>query len=689
MTSDHHELHIDLETYSGVSIKDAGVYRYVEDPDFHILMLGYAFDDEPVQVIDLMDELDMSVGAHNEYPDDPAMQMGYILAQYYPRLTRALLDSETTVVAQNAVFERICLSRTFGQQLPPDKWKDTMIMAYEAGLPGSLDGVTKALGFEEDKQKDKTGKELIRYFCQPCKPTKANGGRTRNLPEHAPEKWAQFLEYNRQDVVAEREVYKALLLFDPPESEWSLWRLDQKMNDRGVRIDIQMVQNIIDFGAVFTDRELTRAKELTGLQNPNSLAQLKAWFAGYGLEVSSITKDTIPKIEAQISNMVTEGDLSQDEGNRMLDVLDIRKALGKTSTAKYTKMLGAVCSDDRLKGILQFYGASRTGRWAGRIVQVHNLPQNKLEDIDYARELAADNDFEMMEDLFPPFPFVASQLVRTAFIPSPGCRFCVADFAAIEARVIAWLSGEEWRQAAFREGKDIYCESASMMFKVPVVKHGVNGHLRQKGKIAELALGYGGNVNALKAFGATEMGIPEDELPHIVRMWRDASPKICAFWTAVETAAKRAIKTRVPQRLKCGIRFEYHNRVLSIRLPSGRTINYWGARVGDYNGKESLMYQGTLQATGKWGELETWGGKLVENIVQAVARDCLAETIRRVTAAGYNIVMHVHDEIICDVPIEDTHALKTITDLMGAPIDWAPGLLLRGDGYECDFYKKD
>ncbi|MBR3330689.1 MAG: DNA polymerase [Mogibacterium sp.] len=669
---------IDVETYSSVDLGACGLHKYMESDDFEILLIGYSFDGSPVRVHD-------------------CTQPGC-----WPRdLLEALTDPAVTKTAFNAAFERNAFARTLGEEMPPEQWSDTMIMALEMGLPGSLAGAGAALGLPEDQLKDPIGKSLIQYFSKPCRPTKANGGRTRNLPQHDPEKWKLYIEYNRQDVVTEMAIRKKLLPL--VDSEQALWCLDQRMNDHGVRIDLPMVRKIVDFDTGKRAELAQEAKDLTGLDNPNSLAQLKPWLTGRGVPVETLRKDDLDTL------------LGQDLPTDVRRVLEIRKALGKTSTAKYGTMLEATCADGRLRGILQFYGANRSGRWAGRIVQTHNLARNSLPDLDLARQLTAQGDFETLETLFGEPAFVFSELVRTAFIPSPGCRFCVSDFSAIEARVIAWIAGEQWVLDAFRAGKDIYCETASMMYHVPVVKHGVNGELRQKGKIATLACGYQGGVGAMKAMDSSG-SIPEEEMQSIVDHWRQANPMIVKLWRDYEQSAKTAIKERRtvkrgirvpadnlderehmaggpvrPYSVREGVRveFSYKNGNLLVRLPSGRRLCYYHARVRQDGWKESITYMGVNQTTKQWQEVETYGGKIVENIVQATARDCLAEAMQRVAAMGYQIVMHVHDEMIVDVPVEDKDALARINRAMSDPISWAPGLPLRGDGYETTFYKKD
>lgn len=656
----HRVMGIDIETYSSVDLAKAGVYAYTEAPDFDILLIGYKYDDEDeVHVIDTL-----------------AVDRDFDEELYEFR--QALTDPSIVKTAFNANFERTCLAKWTGAAMPPEEWRCTMIKALTMGLPGNLADAGMALGLPEDKLKDPQGKALIQFFSKPCKPTRTNGQRTRNLPAHDPEKWKLFIAYNRQDVVTEQEILKRLAVYKIPDAEQALWSLDQHMNDNGVKLDIPMVEKIVEYDTQRRQELQEEAQTITGLSNPNSLAQLKKWLASQGVKMASVTKDTIAEALA--------GDLPEN----VRRMLEIRTALGKTSVAKYSTMLTAVCQDHRLRGILQFYGANRSGRWAGRLVQTHNLAKNSLPDLDLARELAAAGDFDTMQTLFGETAFVFSELVRTAFIPSDGCRFVVSDFAAIEARVISWISGEEWRLEAFRVGKDIYCETASQMYKVPVVKHGENGHLRQKGKVAELACGYQGGIGAMKRMdkGGT---IPEEELQAVVDAWRAANPKIPKLWRTCELAAKTAIEEHRTVRIAHGIAFSYINGNLFIKLPSGRKLCYWDTRLklDPRDGRDHIVYMGVNQETKQWGETETYGGKLVENIVQATARDCLAVAMTRVSELGYKIVMHVHDEMIVDVPNEDTKAPAVINDIMGQPIDWAPGLPLKGDTYETPFYKKD
>lgn len=656
----HRVMGVDIETYSSVDLTEAGVYAYTEAPDFDILLISYIFDDwgeDDVKTIDCFDA-------------DPDMMAEFC---------EALTDPQIVKTAFNANFERTCLAKWLQKPMPPEEWRCTMVKALTLGLPGNLAGAGEALGLPADKLKDPQGKALIQFFSKPCKPTRTNGQRTRNLPEHDPAKWQLYKNYNRQDVVTEQEILRKLSIYKTPESEQQLWALDQHMNDNGVALDIPMVEKIVAYDTRRRQELQEEAQELTGLKNPNSLAQLKRWLAEQGVEMTSVTKDTI-----------TEALRDPELPSVVRRVLEIRTALGKTSVAKYSTMLVAHCQDHRLRGILQFYGANRSGRWAGRLVQTHNLAKNSLPDLALARELAAEGDFDTMGTLFGETAFVFSELIRTAFIPSEGCRFIVSDFSAIEARVLAWIAGEEWVLEAFRAGKDIYCETASMMYHVPVEKHGANSHLRQKGKVAVLACGYQGGVGAMKRMDKGG-SIPEDELQSVVDQWRQANSKVVKLWRTVELAARTAIEEHRTIRLKNGIAFGYINGNLFIKLPGGRKLCYWNTRLklDPRDGREHIIYMGVNQETKQWGETETYGGKLVENIVQATARDCLAISMERIAALGYNIVMHVHDEIIVDCPIEDTDAMERINACMAEPIPWAPGLPLRGDGYETPFYMKD
>lgn len=645
------ELFIDIETYSSVDIRAAGLYPYVEADDFEVLLIQYAWGDEPVKVLDL----------------------GYWGAdtQELQGVLDALTDPLVLKIAHNNAFERAALGKLVGQYLPPEQWHDTMVLSAMNGLPMSLEAAGEALGIELQKLKE--GTALISYFCKPCKPTIANGGRTRNLPEHALDKWERFKAYGHRDVEAMRQIYRRLQRFPVPDWERRVWCLDARINERGVLVDRELAEAAIAVDDAFREEHTAEMQKLTLLDNPNSVAQLKDWLEGVGVSVASLNKATVAELRAEVPDPTTRR------------VLELRQLLGKTSTKKYQAMTNAAGKDDRVRGLLQYYGAGRTGRWAGRLVQVQNLPQNHLADIDLVRELVRDRDLATLEMCFDNVPDVLSQLIRTAFVAKEGHTFLVSDYAAIEARVIAYLAGERWRMDVFANGGDIYCSSASQMFGVPVVKHGVNGHLRQKGKVAELACGYGGGVSALKAFGADKMGLTEEEMQDIVKQWRQASPTIPKFWRDTERAAKNALEN--PGRaftLPCGVKYMRDADALRCKLPSGRILSYWGARL-DNDG--NICFMGQNQTTRKWERMDTWGGKLVENIVQAYARDCLAVALLRLDDAGYRITFHVHDEIIAEAP--EGSRWEDMADIMGQPIPWAPGLLLRGDGYDTKFYMKD
>lgn len=651
-------LSIDLETYSEIDIAKCGSFRYIDDESFEILLLGYAFDDEPVTVIDLT--------ADEEVPAD---------------FLAALYDPEVTKTAWNCAFERFGLWKHFGRYCPPEQWSDTMILSAVCGLPLGLGDAGKALRLEADEAKDREGKALIRYFCSPCRPTKVNGGRTRNLPQHDTDKWALFIEYNRQDVVAERTIRKRLLRWEPDSLEHRFWCLDARINERGMRVDRELVHNAIAMDARYKAELTKQAVAISGLENPNSVAQIKQWLLEQeGIEVPSLNKKVVAEVVSQLN------------GERAKQFMALRARLAKSSTKKYEAMERSACADAHIKGCFQFYGANRTGRFAGRLVQLQNLPQNHMEDLAVARSLVRDNDYETVRLLYDSVSDTLSELIRTALIPEPGHRFIVADFSAIEARVIAWIAGEQWRLDVFRNGGDIYCASASQMFHVPVVKHGENGHLRQKGKIAELALGYGGGANALKAFGADKMGMTEEEMVNTVDLWREASPRVCALWRALERAAIRCVVHKTPQVSAIGgIRFEMECGILWMTLPSGRRIAYYGAEYGPskfHRDRRALSYMGVDQKTKRWGRVETWGGKLAENVTQATARDCLRDTMLALEDAGYDIRAHVHDEVIISEP-RDGRTVEDVSGIMGRELPWASGLPLRGDGYACDFYMKD
>ena len=658
------ELGIDIETFSSVDIKN-GAYAYSEAPDFEILLIGYKFSDEDkVKLIDLT--------------DDPEELENL-------RFWDALTDPEVVKTAYNANFERTCLARYTGEAMPPEQWRCTMILAVQLGLPRSLAAVGPALGLTEEEQKKKTGAALIQYFCKPCKPTRTNGQRTKNTRLNAPEKWELFKEYNIQDVVTEQIILKRLRDFRPDQSEQDLWTLDQEINDRGVLLDIPMARSIVEFDIERSADLLAEAQQITGLKNPNSLAQLKPWLADNGLATDTLRKD-------DVAAMLADPSLHAN----VRRVLEIRQTLSKTSVKKYQTMLDIAGEDDRARGIMQFYGG-HTGRWAGRSLQPQNLARNTMPDdeLDVAREFVKMGDFESLEMIFGEPAPIFSQLVRTAFIPSPGNRFVVSDFSAIEARVIAWIAGEEWRLNVFRNDGDIYCESASHIYHVPVVKHGINGELRQRGKVAELALGYGGAVGAMKQMDTTG-SVPEEEMQGIVTQWRAESPKIVRMWRDCQDAAVSVIRGNQPKRVLRSLQgTEFYVKlvdgtpVLFIRLPSGRPIAYWDPKVMDTEMGPRITYMTQNQTTRKWERCETYGGKLTENIVQSVARDCLAEKMKLLESMGYPIVFHVHDEMILDVPREDKEAAALVDRIMGEPIDWAPGLPLKGGTYECDFYRKD
>lgn len=658
-SSTKRRLLIDLETYSSADITKTGAFKYAEAPDFEILLLACAWDDGPVQVIDMT--------GREPVTDERTAAKAAALASVVAGIT----DPDTVKVAHNSAFERACLTRYLGRDLPPEEWEDTMILAAMNGLPLSLDAAGAALELRD--QKIREGTALISYFCKPCKPTIANGGRTRNRPEHAPDKWERFKAYCKRDVEVEQAIYRRLRSFPVTDFERKVWALDARINERGVRIDTGLVAAAIAQNEAFTTRRMAEMRRLTRLENPNSVAQLKDWLETAGMSADSLNKAAVQELK----------DKAADPATRR--VLELRQQLGKTSVTKYEAMQNAVCADGRVRGLLQYYGAGRTGRWAGRLVQVQNLPQNHLAGLGLVRELVRERDLETLELCFDSVPDVLSQLIRTAFVAGEGNIFHVADYSAIEARVIAYLAGEKWRMDVFRSGGDIYCSSASAMFRVPVVKHGVNGHLRQKGKIAELACGYGGGVGALRAFGADKMGLTEEEMQDIVTQWRAASPAIPRFWRDAESAAVRAINnpgrtTTVP----CGVKYRRDGDALRCRLPSGRILSYWDAKL-DTDG--SICFMGQNQTTRRWEKTGTWGGKLVENIVQAYARDCLAVAMVRLAEEGWKICFHVHDEVIVEAPIGTSW--EQVAEVMGRPIDWAPGLLLRGDGYSTPFYRKD
>ena len=643
-------LSIDIETYSDVPLQKTGVYRYCESPNFEILLFAYSVDNAPVEVVDL--------ACGEKIPEEVLV---------------ALEDENVIKWAFNAFFERICLSRFLGyptgEYLDPESWRCSMIWSATMGLPLSLEGVGAVLGLE--KQKLTEGKDLIKYFCQPCTPTKTNGQRTRNRPFHAPDKWAAFKRYNVRDVETEMGIQQKLRKFPVPDSVWEEYHIDQEINDRGVRLDMELVHQAIEMDTRSRE-ELTEAmKHLTALENPNSVQQMKQWLSDKGLETESLDKKAV-------------AELLKTAPPELCDVLTLRQQLAKSSVRKYQAMERTVCEDGRARGMFQFYGANRTGRFSGRNIQLQNLPQNHLPDLAEARALVRAGDFTGVELLYEDVPDTLSQLIRTAFIPREGTQFLVADFSAIEARVIAWFADERWRQDVFANGGDIYCASASQMFKVPVEKHGINGHLRQKGKIAELALGYGGSTGALKAMGAIEMGLTEEELPPLVDAWRQANPNIVKFWWDVDRAVTEAVKYKHTT-TDYGLTFSCRSGMLFITLPSGRKLAYVKPKVGTNKfGGECITYEG-VGGTKKWERLDSYGPKFVENIVQATARDILCYAMR--TLRCCSIVMHIHDELVIEA--DPKVSLDAVCKQMGRTPPWAKGLLLRADGYATPFYKKD
>ena len=643
-------LSIDIETYSDMPLPKTGVYRYCESPDFEILLFGYSVDSGPVQVVDL--------ACGEKIPAE---------------IIVALEDESVIKWAFNASFERICLSRFLGyptgEYLDPESWHCSMIWAATMGLPLSLEGVGAALGLE--KQKFTEGKDLIKYFCQPCAATKSNGGRTRNRPLHAPEKWEAFKRYNIRDVETEMGIQHKLRKFPVPESVWEEYHIDQEINDRGVRLDMELVQQAIAMDARSREELTAAIKDITKLENPNSVLQMKQWLSANGVETDSLDKKAI-------------AELLKNAPDKLASVLILRQQLAKSSVRKYQAMEKTVCADGRARGMFQFYGANRTGRFSGRNIQLQNLPQNHLPDLADARALVRSGDFDAVSLLYEDVPDTLSQLIRTAFIPREGTQFLVADFSAIEARVIAWFAGEEWRQKVFAKGGDIYCASASQMFKVPVEKHGINGHLRQKGKIAELALGYGGSVGALKAMGAIDMGLTEDELPTLVDAWRQSNPHIVQFWWAVDRAVTEAVKYKHTT-TEYGLTFSCRSGMLFITLPSGRNLAYVKPKLGTNKfGGTCITYEG-IGPTKKWERLDSYGPKFVENIVQATSRDILLYAMR--TLRNCSIVMHIHDEVVIEA--DPRMSLDAVCEQMGRTPPWANGLLLRADGYATPFYKKD
>ena len=649
------ELSIDLETYSEIDIQKCGVYKYAESETFEILLFAYSINNGEVNVIDL--------ACGEQIPTD---------------VLEAIVNPFVTKWAFNANFERICLSkwlqRNHPQYLPttyihPSSWKCSMIWSAYLGLPLSLEGVGAVLKLENQKLKE--GKDLIRYFCKPCSPTKSNGSRTRNLPIHDMNKWEIFKSYNKRDVEVELAIQKRLSKFPVPDFLWNEYHLDQEINDRGIALDQTIVKEAIELDRIAKENLMSNLKTITGLQNPNSVLQMREWLSSKGMQTDTLDKKT-----------VTE--LLKTAPSDLAKVLTLRQQLAKSSVKKYQAMDNVICNDGRAHGMFQFYGANRSGRWAGRLIQLQNLPQNHLPDLEEARNLVLDGNYESLAMLYDSVPNVLSELIRTAFIPKPGYKFVVADFSAIEARVLAHLAGETWRAEVFRNNGDIYCASASNMFGVPVEKHGINSHLRQKGKIAELALGYGGSVGALTSMGALDMGIQENELQPLVDAWRAANPNICSYWWEIDRAVKNAIKTKSSVIVN-NIRIFYKSGMLFIKLPSGRTLTYVKPQIGENKfGGESVTYEG-VGASKKWERIESYGPKFVENIVQAISRDILMYALQ--SLSHLSIVGHVHDEIILEVPMNTS--LNDICNQMGKTPPWIPGLLLRADGYETMFYKKD
>lgn len=639
-------LSIDIETYSSVNLQKAGVYKYAESPDFDILLFGYSVDGGRVQVTDL--------ACGDKIPAE---------------IVAALYDDSVTKWAFNAQFERVCLSNYLDTWLSPDSWHCTMVWSATLGLPLSLEGVGAVLGLE--KQKLTEGKNLIKYFCVPCAPTKTNGGRTRNLPLHDMEKWEQFKAYNLRDVETEMSIQKKLSRFPVPDFIWDEYHLDQEINDRGIGLDMTLVEQAIAIDSISRKNLTQQIQNLTDIENPNSVAQMKGWLSDKGLEMDTLGKKAV-------------AETLKTAPKHLADVLSLRQQLAKSSVKKYTAMQTAVCKDCRARGMFQYYGANRTGRFAGRIIQLQNLPQNHISDLADARALVRSGNYDALDLLYDDIPDTLSQLIRTAFVPQNGRKFIVADFSAIEARVLAWLAGEKWRMKVFADGKDIYCSSASQMFGVPVEKHGINGHLRQKGKIAELALGYGGSVGALKSMGALEMGLTEEELQPLVNAWRNANPMITSLWWDIDRAVKTTVREHISTEV-AGLKFTYESGFLFMRLPSGRRLAYVKPRMGiNKFGSESVTYEG-VGSTKKWERLESYGPKFCENAIQAIARDILMYSMQ--TLCNCSIVAHVHDELIIEA--DRRMSLSAVCEQMGRTPPWAQGLLLRADGYECDFYKKD
>lgn len=661
-----HKLSIDLETFSDVDLAKCGLYKYAESPNFEILLFGYAIDGGEVHVVDLAQGEQIPEDVLSALTDDSVIKWGFNVAFERVCLSRYLSDRG---ISLDPFHDNHPLSQECARFLNPESWRCSMIWAATLGLPLSLKGVGAVLKLDDQKMDE--GKALIKYFSVPCAPTKSNGGRTRNMPSDDPEKWSVFKAYNKRDVEVEMAIQQRLTNYPVPDSVWEEYHIDQEINDRGVRLDMDLVKEAIEMDTR-SRKELTAAmREITELDNPNSVQQMKQWLKGNGLETDSLGKKVV-------------SELLKTAPPELQNVLELRQQLAKSSVKKYQTMERAVCDDGRARGMFMFYGASRTGRWAGRLIQLQNLPQNHLPDLADARALVKSGDFDAVKLLYEDVPDTLSQLIRTAFIPKDGTQFYVSDFSAIEARVIAWYAGETWRQKVFADGGDIYCASASQMFHVPVEKHGVNGHLRQKGKIAELALGYGGSVGALKAMGAIEMGLSEDELPPLVQAWRQTNPHIVKFWWDIDRAVMQAVKYK--QRSSCyGLTFSCRSGMLFITLPSGRNLAYVKPKVGTNKfGGECITYEG-VGATKKWERLDSYGPKFVENIVQATSRDILCYAMK--TLRCCNIVMHIHDELVIEA--DPRMSLDVLCEQMGRTPPWAKGLKLRADGYVTPFYKKD
>lgn len=659
-------LSIDIETYSDVPLQKSGVYRYTESPDFEILLFGYSVDSGPVQVVDLACGEQIPTEVLEALTDDSVIKWAFNAAFERVCLSRHLRDLG---ISLDPFHDRHPLSQEVARYLNPESWRCSMIWAATMGLPLSLEGVGAVLGLE--KQKLTEGKDLIKFFCQPCSPTKTNGQRTRNRPFHAPEKWETFKRYNLRDVETEMGIQQKLAKFPVSDQIWDEYHIDQEINDRGVKVDMELVRQAIQMDTRSRQELLEAMKRVTALENPNSVQQMRQWLSDNGMETESLDKKAV-------------AELLKAAPVELQEALMLRQQLAKSSVRKYQAMENTVCNDDRARGMFQFFGAVRTGRFSGRNVQLQNLPQNHLPDLAEARALVRSGDFDAVKLLYEDVPDTLSQLIRTAFIPKDGAQFLVADFSAIEARVIAWYAGETWRQKVFEKGGDIYCASASQMFKVPVAKHGINGHLRQKGKIAELALGYGGSVGALKAMGALDMGLSENELPSLVDAWRQANPEIVKFWWAVDHAVMEAVRYKHTT-TEYGLTFSCRSGMLFIRLPSGRSLAYVKPKVGTNKfGGECITYEG-VGATKKWERLESYGPKFVENIVQATSRDILCYAMR--TLRCCSIVMHIHDELVIEA--DPRMSLEAVCEQMGRTPPWAKGLLLRADGYSTPFYKKD